>query len=102
MKLLQSLVVSLCLVALGAEAGTTVENVRIWSENERTRVVLDLDRPVDHNIFTLRAPDRIVIDLKNRRMSDALRALPAGSGSVATIRTTAVDEELSDLRDFRY
>ena len=87
MKLLQSLVVSLCLVALGAEAGTTVENVRIWSENERTRVVLDLDRPVDHNIFTLRGPDRIVIDLKNSRMSDALRALPAGSGSVATIRS---------------
>ncbi len=87
MKLLQSLVVSLCLVALGAEAGTTVENVRIWSENERTRVVLDLDRPVDHNIFTLRGPDRIVIDLKNSRMSDALKALPTGSGSVATIRS---------------
>ena len=49
--------------------------------------MLDLDRPVDHNIFTLRGPDRIVIDLKNSRMSDALRALPAGSGSVATIRS---------------
>ncbi len=87
MKLTKCLVVSLCLVALGAEAGTTVENVRIWSENERTRVVLDLDRPVDHNIFTLRGPDRIVIDLKDSRMSAALESLPAGSGSVATIRS---------------
>ena len=87
MKLLQGLAASLCLMALTATAGTTVENVRIWSENERTRVVLDLDQAVDHSIFTLRGPDRIVIDLKDSRLAGALENLPAGAGSVASIRS---------------
>ena len=87
MKLLQGLVASLCLMALTATAGTTVENVRIWSENERTRVVLDLDQAVDHSIFTLRGPDRIVIDLKDSRLAGALENLPPGAGSVASIRS---------------
>ncbi len=81
------LLLGLMALALAAEARTTVENVRIWSEDERTRVVLDLDRAVAHNIFTLRGPDRIVIDLKDSRMSQALKSLPAGTGSVRSIRS---------------
>ena len=52
--------VSVVLIVLGAsaQAGTTVENIRIWSESGKTRVVLDLSRPAAHNIFTLRGPDR--------------------------------------------
>jgi len=81
------LTVGVCLLALSAQAGTTVENVRIWSENERTRVVLDLNGPVDHNIFTLRGPDRLVIDLKDSRVSGSLTSLPDGVGSVRSIRS---------------
>ncbi len=82
-------VLAVCLgaMALAANAGTTVENVRIWHENDRTRVVLDLDRPVAHNIFTLRGPDRLVVDLKDSRLSGSLKALPRGVGSVRTIRS---------------
>ena len=70
-----------------AQADSTVENVRIWAENDRTRVVLDLSNPVDHTIFTLRAPDRIVIDLEDSRLARALENLPAGAGSVRAIRS---------------
>ena len=42
-----------------AQAGTTVENIRIWSEGGKTRVVLDLSQPAEHTIFTLRGPDRL-------------------------------------------
>jgi N-acetylmuramoyl-L-alanine amidase len=87
MKLLRILAVGLSLIAMSAEAGTTVENVRIWSENDRTRVVLDLAEPVAHNIFTLRGPDRIVIDLRDSRLAEALHSMPAGAGSVARIRS---------------
>ena len=65
----------------------TVENVRIWSENEKTRVVLDLSKSVQHNIFTLRGPDRIVIDLKDSRLASSLKALPKGAGAVREIRS---------------
>ena len=75
------------LPAVLAHAATTVENIRVWSENGKTRVVLDLSRPARHSIFTLRGPDRLVVDLKNSRLSDALQDLPAGSGSIKSIRT---------------
>ena len=75
------------LLASAAIAGTTVENVRIWSENNKTRVVLDLSRPVQHNIFTLRGPNRVVIDLKDSRMAQALNEMPQGAGTVRAIRS---------------
>ncbi len=75
------------LLGFAAHARSTVEDVRIWSENGKTRVVLDLSRSIEHNIFTLRGPDRIVIDLKNSRLAESLSKLPQGSGSVRSIRS---------------
>lgn len=68
-------------------AGSTVENVRIWSENDKTRVVLDLSRSVDHSIFTLRDPSRLVIDLKDSRLGSAFTGMPRGTGLVREIRS---------------
>ena len=76
----------LLLLTSVAAAGTTVENIRIWAENNKTRVVLDLSDSVEHSIFTLRGPDRLVIDLKNSRFSKELSELPRGAGSVRAIR----------------
>ena len=81
------LLASLTLSATFARAATTVEDIRIWFEDGRTRLVLDLNRPVEHNIFTLRGPDRLVLDLKDSRLSDAAARLPEGVGSIASIRT---------------
>lgn len=77
----------LYLVTSVAYAGTTIENIRIWAENDKTRVVLDLSNPVDHSIFTLRGPDRLVVDLKNSRMANVLDQLPGGAGAVRSIRS---------------
>jgi N-acetylmuramoyl-L-alanine amidase len=71
-----------------AQAGTTVENIRIWSEGGKTRVVLDLSEPVPHTIFTLRGPDRLVVDLKEGRLASSLTSdMPGATGSVKGIRT---------------
>jgi len=77
----------LVLLSSAAFAGSTVENVRIWSENNKTRVVLDLSQSVQHNIFTLRGPDRLVIDLKDSRLAKALTSMPSGAGAVRSIRS---------------
>jgi len=82
-----TLVSLILLLSSAAKAGSTVENVRIWSENDKTRVVLDLSRSVDHNIFTLRSPDRLVIDLKDSRLAESLKRLPDGEGTVRSIRS---------------
>jgi len=80
-------VVLLFVCAATAQAGTTVENIRIWSENGKTRVVLDLSETAEHNIFTLRGPDRLVIDLKDSRLAQGLLNMPQGTGSVRSIRS---------------
>ncbi|MCH8100239.1 MAG: N-acetylmuramoyl-L-alanine amidase [Proteobacteria bacterium] len=83
----QTLIALLLLLSAAANAGGTVKDIRIWSEHGKTRVVLDLSQPVEHNIFTLRGPDRIVIDLKDSRLAAALTQLPQGAGSVRSIRS---------------
>jgi len=69
-----------------ALAGATVEDIRLWSEDGRTRVVLDMSRPAQHKIFTLRGPDRLVVDLADSRLADRLSRLPAG-GAIRSIRS---------------
>lgn len=79
----------IALLVLGpatAAAASTVENVRLWSEEGRTRVVLDLSRPAEHSIFTLRGPDRLVVDLKDSRLAESIGKLPVG-GAIKSIRT---------------
>jgi N-acetylmuramoyl-L-alanine amidase len=65
----------------------TVENIRVWSEDGRTRVVLDLSGPAEHNIFTLRGPDRLVVDLKDSKLSTGISDMPGGAGALAGIRS---------------
>ncbi len=80
------LLTSLLLAAVSVQAAT-VENIRVWAENGKTRVVLDLSRPVEHSIFTLSGPSRLVVDLKKGRLANSLGALPEGVGSIREIRT---------------
>ncbi len=78
----------LLLLAAGSVAtAATVENIRVWTDSGHTRVVLDLSRPASHNIFTLRGPDRLVVDLKDSRLADSLASMPGASGAVRSIRS---------------
>lgn len=83
----QTILITLGMLAASlASAGSTVQDIRLWSEDGRTRIVLDLSRPAQHTIFTLRGPDRLVVDLKDSRLADALKKLPSG-GAISSIRT---------------
>lgn len=83
-----SLFALLALFSISVQAGTTVENIRIWADGGKTRVVLDLSQPSKHSIFTLRNPDRLVVDLEQGRLSSSLASdLPAATGSVQAVRT---------------
>ena len=78
----------LALLTAAAQSATTVENIRIWAEGGKTRVVLDLSKPAEHSIFTLRGPDRLVVDLKDGRLAQSLTAdMPGGIGTVSGIRS---------------
>ena len=79
--------VLLLLACAAAYAETTVEDIRIWAENDKTRIVLDLSRAAAHSIFTLRGPDRLVVDLDDGRLARTLTAMPQGAGAVRSIRS---------------
>lgn len=47
-----------------------VQEVRMWRSPDNTRVVFDLDKAVEHKVFILKSPDRVVMDIYNTRLSD--------------------------------
>lgn len=59
-----------------AFAATDVQSVRLWRAPDNTRLVFDLSGPVKHNVFTLEAPDRIVIDVTGASLKAQLSGLP--------------------------
>lgn len=60
-------------------AGVQVESIRLWAAPDNTRVVLDLSAPVKHKLFTLAAPDRVVIDLPAASVATTAVSVPADS-----------------------
>ena len=71
-----------CLLALSAlsahGAPVSVKNIRMWPAPDHTRVVFDIDRPVKYALFTLHNPDRVVVDLRDARLTKGVpRANPA-------------------------
>jgi N-acetylmuramoyl-L-alanine amidase len=59
--------------AYAATAQPALTGVRVAQTNaDHTRVVFDLSGNIEHNLFTLKDPNRVVIDLKDVRKSAAL------------------------------
>lgn len=58
-------------------AGVQVNAARLWPAPEYTRLTLESDAPITHNVFTISGPDRLVIDIEGVETSAALEALPA-------------------------
>lgn len=50
---------------MGQAAPVSIENVRMWRAPDHTRLVFDLSGPVEHKLFLLSSPHRVVIDIKN-------------------------------------
>jgi N-acetylmuramoyl-L-alanine amidase len=62
-----------------------VRDVRVWAGPDHTRVVVELSGPATHNLFRLRNPDRVVIDVADGSLV-ANQQPPAGQGLVRQVR----------------
>ena len=51
-----------------AAAATDVVGIRAWPAPDHTRVVFDVSGPLEHTIFRLDNPQRLVIDIRNARL----------------------------------
>ena len=79
-----------------AAAETHVMDIRLSSHTGYVRLVFDLDKSVDHSIFTLNKPERIVLDLKNTKMTHGMVDRVGANSMIRRIRSGVRDG--SDLR----
>ncbi len=81
----------IAVVATAAAAESEVRGMRLWAGPDATRVVLDLDRPAEHNLFTLDEPHRVVVDLPGGRIADSAD-IAGSAGVVLAVRSGPRDD----------
>jgi len=79
-----------------AAAATNVKDIRLSSHDGYLRLVFDLDKSVDHSVFTLNKPERIVLDLKNTRMVHGMVDRVGANSMIRRIRSGVQNND--DLR----
>ncbi|MBB1518067.1 N-acetylmuramoyl-L-alanine amidase [Pseudomonas sp. SR9] len=90
--------VGLLLAALAVDvlAATEVRSVRLWRAPDNTRLVFDLSGPVQHSVFTLAAPNRIVIDVNGATLAARLDQLSLSNTPITSVRSA--QRSPTDLR----
>ncbi|HYG13621.1 MAG TPA: N-acetylmuramoyl-L-alanine amidase [Methylophilaceae bacterium] len=65
----------LLIAATAAQAAITVSAARIWPAEEYTRITLESDKPLAHEMIMLKNPDRLVLDLEDADLGQALKSI---------------------------
>lgn len=85
------------LPAVETAAAPVVSGMRLGENGDRTRFVIDIDRSVEPDIFTLSDPFRLVIDLPPVEFRTETQGVSDGRGLVARYRYGAFSADVSRL-----
>ena len=90
-----------CLPLLAWAGPVEVKGVRMWNAPDNTRLVFDVSGPIDHKLFRLENPDRVVVDLSDASLDRSLlnldyaksllhgmRSAPRGKGALRVVLDT--------------
>ncbi len=98
------------LVGQAASSSVSVKNIRLAKNDDNTRLVFDLNGPVEHKIFSLHKPERVVIDLKQTRLinsgliedlhNNLLKGIRTGVRNINDLRIVLDLKEKSKPRSF--
>ena len=87
---IRNLLTGLCLwlagQGLASAAPVDFEGVRFWTAPDHIRVVFDTSGPVQHQLFTLHNPERLVIDVTGARAQDSLKSKDVNEGLIKGVR----------------
>ena len=83
----------LCVVPFATSADVTVQSLRQWRAPDHTRLVFDLSAPLEHRIFTLTDPDRVVIDLEHAKFAGSMPEIDTTGPLLAAMRSGRSDDE---------
>jgi N-acetylmuramoyl-L-alanine amidase len=70
----------------------TVQHMRVWRAPDHTRIVFDLSGPLEHRLFTLQDPHRIVVDMDNARLQEPLKDVDTGGPLLGAVRVGQPEE----------
>ncbi len=80
----------LCLIALAlpaiALAGTDIHGVRMWNAPDHTRLVFDVSKQVQHRLFALHNPERLVIDFEKSDLKTKFKSEQFKNRHISTLR----------------
>src|SRR5690606_36374008 len=82
---------ALMFAAFQVLAASEVQSVRLWRAPDNTRLVFDLSGPVEHKVFTLTAPKRIVIDVEGGNASKPFEQLALENTPISGLRSGKFD-----------
>ncbi len=91
----------LLLTTLYAHAEAEVTAVRLWPAPDNTRLVFELSGAMEHRLFMLRDPERLVIDLKDTRFGKNIGRLEAAGELVGGVRSAPHDGSLRVVLDLK-
>ena len=74
----------------------TVDSVRLWRAPDHTRIVFDLSDAVEHKIFQLKQPNRLVVDINGTALIAPLSSLDLDNTPITGVR--AGKRNSKDLR----
>jgi N-acetylmuramoyl-L-alanine amidase len=74
-------------LAMDVMAAADIKSVRLWRAPDNTRLVFDLAGPVQHSLFILKAPDRIVLDISGAQLNARLDQLNLSGTPITSVRT---------------
>jgi len=58
-----------------AQASIVISSTRVWPAQEYTRLTLESKQPIHYNLFTVKNPERLVIDLEDVEINGTLNEL---------------------------
>jgi len=72
-------VLTLCTLLLvwmtSADADERIRSARLWPAQDYTRLTLESGKPITHHMFSIKNPERLVIDLENVELDEALNSV---------------------------
>lgn len=68
-------------------AAATVDGVRLWRAPDHTRLVFDVSGPVNHTVFDLDNPHRLVVDIDRTTLETPFTGLDFSTSPITGIRS---------------
>ncbi|MES2579238.1 MAG: N-acetylmuramoyl-L-alanine amidase [Pseudomonadota bacterium] len=68
-------VIALSLVSFNSYSANSITAARVWPAQDYTRITLESEAPIKHQLIILKNPDRLVLDIENIDLNDVLKTL---------------------------